>query len=298
MNESVPMLARELGIGDHTLLEQDIRLHELLWHFTQESDIKGDLLFKGGTCLIKCHLDYPRFSVDLDFTWRDQAPWAGASTATVRDLTRSARDAWRTALTDAAEVYGYGFDADAITWGSSSRMGTAQFGFTNVHGEPGLVKIQVNFAEPLCFAPVTRPAKSLITGRSPKAIRLLDDPVLERYQEEFMVACYDAREIAAEKCRAILTRRAPKGRDVLDLFLLERDRGIRVEDLQSEAQMKLDFALGLGEKYNLNLDEAPERLQALAEQDMRPLLLKDIDLEAFGRYRDKLLAYLRGFLSA
>lgn len=65
MKDFVEVLGRELGIQDEVLLEQDVRLHQVLHHFTQESSIKDNLLFKGGTCLIKCHLDYLRFSVDL-----------------------------------------------------------------------------------------------------------------------------------------------------------------------------------------------------------------------------------------
>ena len=83
---------------------------------------------------------------------------------------------------------------------------------------------------------------------------------------------------------------------MLDLFLLERDLGIHAEDLSAEVRKKLDFALGLGKKYALNFDDAPQRLQELAEEDIRPLLLKEIDEEAFEAYRGRLLEHLRGFL--
>lgn len=68
MMEYIPPLAASLDVQDHALLEKDIRLHALLHHFMTESTIREQLAFKGGTCLIKCYLDYPRFSVDLDFT--------------------------------------------------------------------------------------------------------------------------------------------------------------------------------------------------------------------------------------
>ncbi len=34
-------------------------------------------MFKGGSCLVKCYFGYYRFSVDLDFTWKNQAVWEG-----------------------------------------------------------------------------------------------------------------------------------------------------------------------------------------------------------------------------
>jgi predicted nucleotidyltransferase component of viral defense system len=287
-----PMLARELKIQDQALLEQDIRLHHLLHRITYAPRIGPEVIFKGGTCVIKCHLDYPRFSVDLDFTWRDQEDWITATTKAIRERTRSARRLWRDLLTTAAHELGYGFDQEQILWGSSSRMATANFRYVNLHGEPATVKIQMNFVEPMSFAPTTRTAKTLISGKEPKATRILDDDILQRYRTDYEMTCYDAGEIAAEKCRAILTRRAPKGRDILDLYLLERDLGVTAEDLADEVQSKLDFALGLGEKYLLNLAAAPDRFSALAEQDIRPLLLKEIDLADYDRYRVRLLDYL------
>lgn len=134
-------MARGLAIQDEDRLEQDVRLHQVLHHFTQESSIKDDLLFKGGTCFVKCHLDNQRFSVDLDFTWRSGDAWIKASIRKVRDLTRPARGAWRDALAQAATRLDYRFDPGAITWGSRSRMGTAQFRFTNLRGEPGSIKL-------------------------------------------------------------------------------------------------------------------------------------------------------------
>lgn len=73
MRSFVPMLAEHLGVRDHGLLEKDVRLHLLLGSLTRDPMCGPHLVFKGGTCLIKCYLDYPRFSTDLDFTWVDAA---------------------------------------------------------------------------------------------------------------------------------------------------------------------------------------------------------------------------------
>lgn len=62
------MLADHLGVKDQGLLEKDIRLHRLLRDLTRDPTLGTHLAFKGGTCLIKCYLNYPRFSTNLDFT--------------------------------------------------------------------------------------------------------------------------------------------------------------------------------------------------------------------------------------
>ena len=61
----LPALARYAGIADQDLLEKDVRLHFLLEGLVQDPSVGEDLVFKGGTCLIKCYLDYPRFGAVL-----------------------------------------------------------------------------------------------------------------------------------------------------------------------------------------------------------------------------------------
>lgn len=62
----IPMLSEHLGVKDQELLEKDVRLHALLGSLARDPTFGSHLVFKGGTCLIKCYLDYPRFSTDLD----------------------------------------------------------------------------------------------------------------------------------------------------------------------------------------------------------------------------------------
>ncbi len=296
MKEAISSLAEILKVDDVALLEQDVRLHRLLHHLTKESAVAEKMVFKGGTYLIKCHLNYPRFSVDLDFTWRRQEEWDGVGVNRLRDLTRPARNQWRDSMQLAAQRFGYAFDAEKIRWGSSSRMGTANFGYTNSYGERTIIKIQLNFVEPLEFEPMTVEATSLDTGVDTGIGRLYDDEDLKLYQRPYPVVGYDVREVVAEKCRAILTRRVPKGRDLLDLYLIERDLNVRMEDQMQAIENKLDFALGLGEKYRLNYTKASTLLDQLASEDIQPLLLKEIDHKEFNDYRTRVLHSLSTFI--
>jgi predicted nucleotidyltransferase component of viral defense system len=51
----VPMLSEHLGVKDQELLEKDVRLHALLASLVRDPTFGPDLVFKGGTCLIKCY---------------------------------------------------------------------------------------------------------------------------------------------------------------------------------------------------------------------------------------------------
>jgi predicted nucleotidyltransferase component of viral defense system len=87
----VPMLAEQLNIPDQPLIEKDVRLHLLLGRLTRDRRFGPHVAFKGGTCLIKCYWDYPRFRTDLDFTWVDPRtqtpglPWGRRPSAAERN---------------------------------------------------------------------------------------------------------------------------------------------------------------------------------------------------------------------
>ncbi len=279
-------------------LEKDIRLHALLRHLTQDAPIAKELVFKGGTCLIKCYLGYYRFSVDLDFTWLHQSDWHELPAGKARDATRFARHAWVASVEAAAKKFGYGFDPKAIIWGATSRMATANLSYKSLSGQDDYIKIQINFIEPLLFPTKIQEVQTLISGDEPKALRLLDDADTKSYREGYSVVCYDPREIAAEKCRAILTRKAAKGRDVLDVYLLEKKFGVRIEELRDAIQAKLDLAMRYGDKYADNMELAEANIQAIVEWDYKAVVLdsKSMDRPSFDAYRTRALAFVRGYL--
>ncbi len=59
------------------IIEKDYHLHRLLKRMSLHDYFKENLVFKGGTCLVKAYTGYFRFSEDLDFTWKDQTRWEG-----------------------------------------------------------------------------------------------------------------------------------------------------------------------------------------------------------------------------
>jgi predicted nucleotidyltransferase component of viral defense system len=71
LSEFVEFVIAKSGIRKPSLVEKDILIHRVLREIVL-SDLGNKCLFKGGSCLVKCYFGYYRFSVDLDFTWKDQ----------------------------------------------------------------------------------------------------------------------------------------------------------------------------------------------------------------------------------
>ena len=74
LSEFVSFVAEKSGIKKTSLIEKDILIH----HILKELSFTGLLekyVFKGGSCLVKCYFGYYRFSVDMDFTWKNQETW-------------------------------------------------------------------------------------------------------------------------------------------------------------------------------------------------------------------------------
>ncbi len=295
----IPMLARHLGLNDQDLLEQDVRLHSLLAACVGDPALGPHLVFKGGTCLIKCYLDYPRFSSDLDFAWIDaSSPERGSegSHAFRRRIRPTQRqiEAW---FRELAGSRGYRAEpGESFRYGRSNRMMTITLRYDRVHGEAGLMKLQLNFEEPLIFPTVLAEARSLLRGRRPAEFNLLAGDPATSYAKPIPVTAYDPREILVEKCRALLTRTAAKSRDLVDLFLLETRKGLRVEEHGTAIVEKTRYAIIGAARYRAQATSFDEREALLLEEDVRPLLLKPIDLAAFDSYRKRVILYLKELL--
>jgi predicted nucleotidyltransferase component of viral defense system len=296
----VPMLSEDLAIPDQGLLEKDVRLHLLLGSLTRDPNFGPHLAFKGGTCLIKCYLDYPRFSSDLDFTWVYRGPtgpaYAGGSHAFRREVRPTQREL-ETWFQTWARGNGYRSDhPETFRYGRSNRMLTVNLRHPTSSPTDGVIKVQLNFEDPLLFPTWPARALSLLRGPLPSRFRLLDGTLATDYATPVPVTAYDPREILVEKCRAIVTRTAAKSRDLVDLFLLERDRGLRVEDHDAEIVEKTRRAVEGSSRYRQQAERYDEREALLLGEDVTPLLLKPIDGTAFQAHRERVVQFLKGQL--
>jgi hypothetical protein len=294
-----PMLSEHLGVKDLELLEKDVRLHALLGSFVRDPTFGSHLVFKGGTCLIKCYLDYPRFSTDLDFTWLSGPGEErnGHGTNRLRRRIRPTQRVLEAWFKDWAMRQGYvSEDPQFFHYGRSNRMMTVNLRYPSASTRDAIVKVQINFEEPLLYPTVSTPARSLLRGTVPAAFHLLEGDPATGYATPVPVIAYDPREILVEKCRAILTRAAAKSRDLVDLFLLERDRGLRVENHEAGVVEKTRRSVQGSARYRAQARCFDERETLLLEEDVRPLLLKPIDADAFQQHRERVIRFLKGLL--
>ena len=84
--EIIDYLAEKTKIKQIDLIEKDIILHRILFELLLNKKFDSEYAFKGGTCLMKCHLGYYRFSEDLDFTWIDQEVLKNKSEKQIRKI--------------------------------------------------------------------------------------------------------------------------------------------------------------------------------------------------------------------
>lgn len=287
----LPPLAAATRITDHDLLERDVRLHVLLAEISADPRLSEDLVFKGGTLLIKCHVDYSRFSEDLDFTWRRQ-PRVPEGTGAAR---RRPFDALRRRIVPrldaAAERAGLRRGTDDLKVDRHGQLLTVRYAYRSATGAPRHIKLEVSLLEPFLYDPVPATARSLLPPPPPAALVLADRRLADVYTRAIETTAYDAREARAEKVRALVTRGAVRGRDIHDLFELDR-RGLRIEDAIEDGRRKVQFSTANWDRYRVN-DAWRQQVDAtLRGGEVGRLALKPVDESALRAFARRLVQVL------
>ena len=132
----------------------------------------------------------------------------------------------------------------------------------------------------------------MLKGPLPASLALEEEGLAGRYGSLIEVAAYDLREIAAEKGRALLTRRTAKTRDLADLFLMETRKGIRLEDHLELVARKTEASVKAAARYRQNLQLIEGRFDFMRDDEAEGLMLKPLPEPAFRRYRERVLTVL------
>ena len=294
LSEFVGFVTDRSGIAKPALVEQDILIHGLLKRLVDSPEFAGKYVFKGGSCLVKCYYGYYRFSVDLDFTWRDKEYF----NITGKELQRRLKEetmAIGERLETISKSLGLEFKNDLsdkryFEFGGSKRMVT----FKLWKGKE-YVKVQVNFVEELLFEVKRKTVKTLLDGVVLKRDEIVYFDEQLAYYAPFDVDVYDEREILCEKIRAILTRKAQKLRDFYDLFIMD-SHGFKVERMSEECVHKTKAALHYAkyqENFEINRRVIELNDEVLESPFERSLFVTDPPVE-FERFVEKLSVELRG----
>jgi predicted nucleotidyltransferase component of viral defense system len=216
---TIKSLARRQGI-DPAVVDRDHALGIVLWAMESQGSLQG-WVFKGGTCLRKCHFGDYRFSEDLDFTVTEKLSVAGARDAIASCAPTAANQGVQLVLDELrVEVMNDDYGRESIEikvpYRGALHMGSAQN-----------VQFHLSADEELAFEPETRP---------------LLHPYDDASGLECRISAYALEEVLAEKLRAVAgQRRHAVARDVYDIASVVRrgaDAGAALSALPKKAARK------------------------------------------------------------
>ncbi|HFA50707.1 MAG TPA: nucleotidyl transferase AbiEii/AbiGii toxin family protein [Bacteroidetes bacterium] len=198
-------------------IEKDYIISWLLWGISKHGFLKNALIFKGGTCLKKIHIEDYRYSEDIDFTLNPDME-DGISNANIYA-------AFMEVFTKIKETANIGL---SIPEGSK-----------DVHGASGSLKFYIDYIGPLgghgghVKTDITRGEKLEFDIENKKVKHSYSD--LDE-EGEYNVQCYGLKEIVIEKMVAMMARTVP--RDLYDFDYLTDIEGIEVQDVFYEFERK------------------------------------------------------------
>ncbi len=289
----VQKIADETGISDLQLVEKDLYLQGLLLELAKSTYFAENYAFKGGTCLTKAYYGYYRFSEDLDFTWINQKAFENKSEKQVRKILSKEISALLEIIENAAKKLGLGFNSSKsnkkyVELGGSNKFATFKLWYKPATASSEtFIKLQFNFVEKIFHQPQTCRIKA-IAPKHEKELELEYPGLFKLATKSPQLLVYDLREIAAEKIRALLTRRGFKARDLADLYVLSK-KGITISSVKTEAVEKTIFMLKYL-KYAENL-ASKKFAETISPEDEQKIFLIPQG-EGFKKFAEKTLAQL------
>lgn len=242
------------------IIEKDYHLHRLLYEISKDDYFQQNLIFKGGTCLVKAYVGYFRFSEDLDFKWKDPAIWEGRTSSQTRRECSKQIDNVIEQLVPIAKRLGLEFGGDKsnmgeVIIGAGGRMSRFYMGYhSETMNAPAKIKMEINFVDKIFYPHEPKMLGSYVHGLKFEELKLLFREPWDEYTKPIEIECYDPREIFTEKCRAALTRINYKVRDIIDIHILEKQYGYSIPDFRKEILEKTRFVLDLYSKYQRNVE--------------------------------------------
>lgn len=157
IDEFADLIGAKTNIGNKKVIRRDIILHAILREIYEDDELKTKLLFKGGTCLVKCYYGYYRFSDDLDFTWNELEKFKNKSKSEIR---RIILNEFLPPMVGKLEMVSRKFDLDFKPQLSSReyfdfRRNSRQITM-KMYDKGELIKIEINFIDILFYKPVVK----------------------------------------------------------------------------------------------------------------------------------------------
>jgi len=274
LEEFLKRLNGKLRPNRTDIIEKDFHLHRLLHEISKDDYLSSNVVFKGGTCLIKAHIGYFRFSEDVDFTWKDKGFWKGRTSSQTRKKCSKEIDLIIDHIVPIAKELGLKFngdksDKDQVIIGGGGRMPRFYLSYPSVTiRKKAKLKIEINFVEKTLFPYQKRDLASYIGNLKEEELEMLFEDEYREYTSPIKIECYDPREIFTDKCRAALTRVTYKLRDIIDIIVLQKQNGYSIPQYSESILDKTIFMLDMYAKYRDNLEtkELPEAVDVVKQE--------------------------------
>lgn len=302
MKAFISSISSQLENINSALVEKDYYLHRILKYLTNYKFLKENLIFKGGTCLIKTYLRYYRFSEDLDFTWKNQEIFQNLSGSKKKSCISKKTDKIGAIVKEISDILGFDFipdKGDSKYFNFSHRMVTLYVHYNSLILErTHYIKIEINFIDKILFPPKIKELSNIISAHS------LNEEVLEltfqedyiNYSSEINFTVYDIREIICEKIRAIMTRTGIKQRDLIDLFYILKNYDVKIFKCESYILEKILFMTSRHNSYQNNFEKKKELLEMgelFTVGSEKSLMIEDIDETSYYKFIDAISVFLK-----
>lgn len=280
---------------DEPTIEKDFYLTLLINDISKKIEENKEssfskLVFKGGTLLTRAHLNYHRISEDLDFTYLENN--------TLNKLSSKQRKGFISKFTEqlANEIYEMNnkFSLDFSPNKSDKKYCKVmdrknvylfKVYYNPVYGAENFIKIEINFNDELIYSPTFENIKHLFDEELVKDLEFIEGIKIKIINN---IPCYDLKEVAGEKIRAVLTRPTIKERDLLDLFLISKTINIKMlkkKQIVNKIASSKSFVKGLALNINHNLELlSKERYGLIEEKDK--LVLIDINEKEYSHFKE------------
>jgi len=199
-------------------VEKDYIISWIIWGIYNNDLLKEVLIFKGGTCIKKIHIEDYRYSEDLDFTLNPEME------DEVSD--ENIFDAFNTIFNEIKEAANITLsipeDSKEVHESGGTKFFIKYVGPLGGRGDH--VKTDISKGEKLEF----EVEKLLMLNQYSD----LND------EEEVIIQCYGLEEIVIEKMAALMSRTIP--RDLYDFEYVTNFEGIELQDIYSEFRAKAE----------------------------------------------------------
>jgi len=255
------------------------------------------LIFKGGTLLTRTYLNYHRISEDLDFTYLENGKLNKLSSKQRKKAITTFTNELVKEIDKISKKFNLDFspnkkDKKYCKVMDRKNVYVFKIYYKPVYGVEEFIKFEVNFNDELIYPVLFKNIKHLFDSELIKDLEFVEGIKIQIKKD---IACYDLREIAGEKIRAILTRPVIKERDFLDLFLISKiidlEKNLDKKKIVNKIISSKSFIKGLCKRIKENIDMITKNGGDIIEERSK-LTLIEIKENEYSDFEKKIIPFL------